>query len=78
MQKYQLDDLRIVQYNLQIKDTDKMVPEEIAESLERLCANAVVLNVGGIYAWYPSRVKYHHINEYLPAERPLLKEIIES
>lgn len=77
MDRWNLDNLRIVQYNLQIKDTAQMVPEEIAESVERLHANAVVLNVGGIYAWYPSKIKYHHINEYLPSDRPLLKEIIE-
>ncbi len=70
--------LRIIQYNLQVKDTPKMKAEKIALDLQELEANAVVLNVGGIYAWYPSRIKYHHINEYLPGDQDLLKELIKE
>lgn len=70
--------LSIVQYNLQVKDTPLMNPEKIAEDLALLGADSVVLNVGGIYAWYPSKVKYHHINEYLPSDYNLLKEVIQE
>ncbi len=70
--------LRIVQYNLQIKDTPEMKPEKIAADLKELEANAVVLNVGGIYAWYPSRIKFHHVNEYLPKNYDLLKELLKE
>ncbi len=69
--------LRMIQYNLQTKDTGGMIPEKIATDLEDSNANAVIINVGGIYAWYPSKVNYHHINEYLPANRDLLKELID-
>lgn len=71
------EELRIIQYNLQVKDTLQMVPEEIAGSVERAGANAVVLNVGGIYAWYDSKVPFHHINEYLPDGEELLEKILE-
>ncbi|WFR59461.1 family 10 glycosylhydrolase [Anaerocolumna sp. AGMB13025] len=70
--------LRIIQYNLQVKDTPKMKAVKIAEDLKELDANAVVLNVGGIYAWYPSKIQYHHINEYLPEDQDLLKNLIEE
>ena len=70
--------LRVMQYNLQVKDTPGMDAEAIAEETERLAANTVVMNVGGIYAWYPSEVRFHHINEYLPKDRDLLKELIDS
>ncbi|WMJ88925.1 alpha-amylase family protein [Anaerocolumna sp. MB42-C2] len=70
--------LRIIQYNLQVKDTPMMNPKKIAEDLKELEANAVVLNVGGIYAWYPSKIKYHHINEYLPTEYDLLEELLRE
>ena len=67
------DALRVIQYNLQIQDTDRMVPEEIAAKACEAGANAVVINAGGIYAWYRSRIPFHHINEYLPAKgNPLL------
>lgn len=71
------DALRIIQYNLQIQDTGRMVPGEIAAKACEAGANAVVLNAGGIYAWYDSRIPFHHINEYLP-EGGLLEELIRS
>lgn len=49
------DALRVIQYNLQIQDTDRMVPEEIAAKACEAGANAVVINAGGIYAWYPQQ-----------------------
>ena len=55
--------LRIMQYNLQIRDTAGMDPVKIAEETLASASNAVVINVGGIYAWYRSNVPYHHINE---------------
>ena len=66
----------MIQYNLQVRDTGKMVPKEIAQGVKKMRGNALVLNVGGIYAWYESRVPFHHRNEYLPAEKDMLKEII--
>ena len=70
--------MRIIQYNLQVADTPLMDAQKIAEELKADYANVVVINVGGIYAWYQSKVKHHHINEFLPPERELLKELIEA
>lgn len=70
--------MRIIQYNLQVVDTPLMDPKKIAKELEEDYANGVVLNVGGIYAWYQSKVKYHHINEFLPEGRDLFQELIDA
>jgi len=70
--------LRVIQTNLQVKDTIKMDPKKIAEEIHEMAANVLVMNVGGIYAWYQSKVKYHHINEFLPKDIDLLKEIISE
>ena len=70
--------LRVVQTNLQVKDTRLMDPEKIAAETEAMAGNVLVMNVGGIYAWYPSKVRYHHINEYLPKEGDLLAELIDA
>ena len=72
------DNLQIIQFNLQVQDTASMDPKEIAESVIVLGGNAVVLNIGGIYAWYNSKVPFHHINEYLPPDRELLRKIIQE
>lgn len=70
--------MRVMQYNLQVADTPGMNPEKIARKTEELACNVVVMNVGGIYAWYPSKVKYHHINEFLPKDRDLLADLIKE
>lgn len=53
--------LRVIQTNLQVLDTPKMEPEKIAAEMEDLGANVLVVNVGGIYAWYPTEVPFHTI-----------------
>ena len=55
-----------------------MNPAKIAAEIEEMAGNVLVTNMGGIYAWYPSKVKYHHINEYLPENMDLLAELIKE
>jgi hypothetical protein len=71
-------DLRVIQYNLQIDNAARIDPEKMAQDVFDHAANAIVINVGGIYAWYHSQIPFHHINEYLPENRELLEEIIEA
>ena len=70
--------LRVIQYNLQVLDTPKMDPVKLIRDAADASANAVLMNIGGIYSWYPTKVPYHHRNEYLPEGRDLLRELIEE
>jgi len=70
--------LRVVQTNLQIKDTTKINPVELARQIDELGGNALVFNVGGIYAWYDTDVDHHTKNPYLPEDTNLLEEVIEE
>lgn len=70
--------LRIIQTNMQVKDTGLIEPRRLARQLVHLGANALVFNVGGIYAWYRSEIPFHTRNEHLPPDRDLLEEIIEA
>lgn len=70
--------LRVIQTNLQVKDTPAMNPAKIAQDIEEMGANVLVMNVGGIYAWYPSRVPWHNVNPYLPKDHDLLAELIDA
>lgn len=70
--------LRVVQTNLQIIDTPLMQPKKIALEIEEMAGNVLVINAGGIYAWYQSKIKYHHINEYLSKDFDLLEDIIKE
>jgi len=70
--------LRVVQTNLQVKDTALIDAEKLAQQMEDMGANTLVFNVGGIYAWYASQVPYHKVNEYLPKDADLLRDVIEA
>ncbi|MBQ6550578.1 MAG: hypothetical protein IJL78_04135 [Lachnospiraceae bacterium] len=68
--------MRALQYNLQVRDTPKMDPIKLAEHLENVHANVVIVNAGGIYAWYDTEVPFHHKNEFLQPGQDLLGELI--
>ncbi|GBF78080.1 hypothetical protein PA598K_06683 [Paenibacillus sp. 598K] len=70
--------LRIIQPNLQVLDTARIDPQQLARQIKEMGANAMVFNVGGIYAWYPTRVPYHTVNEHLPQHTDLLREVIDA
>lgn len=61
--------MRVLQYNLQVRDTPGMDAEKIARETEEMAANVVVMNVGGIYAWYRVRLVIINVNEFLPEGR---------
>lgn len=70
--------LRIIQTNLQITDALDLDAERLAEQVLELGANALVFNVGGIYAWYPTEVPYHTRNPLMRPGRDVVKEVTEA
>lgn len=70
--------LRVIQPNMQVRDTHHINPDRLAKQLSDMGANTAVFNVGGIYAWYKSEVPEHTINEYLPENTDLLMDIINA
>ncbi len=68
----------VIQTNLQVLYTPRMDPQKLVGAVADMGANALVYNVGGIYAWYPTEVPFHAVNPYLPKGRDLLTEVIET
>ena len=66
---------RIVQTNLREIDALEK-PEEIARSLRDFGASAMVSNIGGIVAFYPTRLPYHYKNPYLRGD--FVGEMLEA
>lgn len=64
---------RIVQTNLRLTDAS-LDPETVARSLVDFGATAMLFNVGGIFAWYPSKLPLQAPNPQL--DRDLLGEMI--
>ncbi|MEC0311497.1 hypothetical protein P4H67_32520 [Paenibacillus lautus] len=70
--------LRVIQPNMQVRDTACIDPPRLAAQLKEMGANAMVFNTGGIYAWYDTQIPYHTVNGYLPEGRDLLGELITA
>lgn len=58
---------RIVQTNLREIDVREN-PAEIARALRDFGASAMVSNIGGIVAFYPTKLPYHYKNPYLTSD----------
>ena len=78
MKEWWRGNLRVLQDNLQVADTPKMNAKQIAADTKAMHANALVVNAGGIYAWYDTEVPFHHRNEFLPAGQDLLGDLIRE
>lgn len=70
--------LRIIQTNLQVTDALDLDAERLAEQILELGANALVFNVGGIYAWYPTEIPYHTVNPLMAPGRDIVGEVVEA
>lgn len=68
---------RIIQTNLQL-DQAGMDPEKVVRQLIQTDTNALVFNVGGVYAWYPTNVPYHTRNPLLRKDYDLVEEMIKQ
>lgn len=66
---------RIVQTNLRLTDAS-LDPEHVAEELAAFGATAMLFNVGGIFAWYPSELSLQAANPFL--DRDLLGAMIRA
>lgn len=69
---------RFLQFNLQVKDADLIDADEVIRyAKEELRAEAIMLNAGGIYAWYPTEVPFHQKNPYM-GDRDVFGELVEA
>jgi hypothetical protein len=59
--------IRLIQTNLPEIEAD-MDTDEYVKSIIEVSANAVLLNVGGIVANYPTDLKYHYKNPYMKGD----------
>lgn len=70
-----LEPMRIIQTNLQVTDARVLDAGRLADQILELGANALVFNVGGIYAWYPTQVPYHTVNPVMQPGRDIVGEV---
>ncbi|TVY11294.1 family 10 glycosylhydrolase [Paenibacillus cremeus] len=69
------NNLRLIQNNLREIDADMNVDREL-DRLQEFGANTWMINAGGIFAFYPSRLGYQYVTPYL--KKDLLREAVDK
>jgi hypothetical protein len=75
MNWWESNKLRLVQNNLREPDAELDV-DLLIQELKAFHANVLMMNAGGIFAFYPSKLEYHYVTPYL--KKDLLKEAIDK
>lgn len=70
------NNLRVVQTNLPAFVAADIEPEQFVADLVDMAANTLIINVGGIMAFYPTELDYHYRNPY--AADNLIGDIIQK
>ncbi len=69
--------VRLVQTNL--RETDATLdPARLARQVAEFPANTLLFGMGGIVAYYPTRVEFHYPSPYLPAGRDLFGDMLRE
>ncbi len=62
---WKANNLRVIQFNMPAYEAATMHPDSIVEDLQRSSANTLLINIGGIMAFYPTKLDFHYQNPYL-------------
>ena len=69
--------IRWVQTNL--RETDAaMDTRRLVDQLAAMRANVVLMGMGGIAAYYPTRTEFHYPSPYLPAGRDMFGDVLQE
>ncbi|RPJ52213.1 MAG: hypothetical protein EHM23_33180 [Acidobacteria bacterium] len=76
--KWWMDEpIRLVQTNL--RETDAALdPQRHVQQVAEFGANALLFNVGGIVAFYPTQIAYHYPSAHLAAGRDLFGDVVRE
>ena len=72
---WKANNLRLIQTNLPAYEATLNVDSLIAD-LESLSANVLLINAGGIMAFYPTQLDFHYTNPYMQPN--MLEDVIEQ
>lgn len=69
------NNLRVMQTNLPAYEAG-LDADSLVANLLHFSANTLIINVGGIMAFYPTKLKYHYTNPYM--KENMLKDVIQK
>lgn len=59
------NNLRVIQTNLPAYEAATLNPDSLLKDLQNFSANTLIINAGGIMAFYPTDLDFHYTNPYL-------------
>jgi hypothetical protein len=59
------NNLRVIQTNLPAYEAATLNPDSLLKDLENFSANTLLINAGGIMAFYPTELDFHYTNPFL-------------
>jgi len=60
------------------RDRRRLDPARLAGQLADMQANVVLMGMGGICAYYPTRVEFHYASPHLPAGRDMFGDFVRE
>lgn len=70
------NNLRVIQTNLPAYEAATLNPDSLLKDLKDFSANTLLINAGGIMAFYPSKLPFHYINPYIKSN--MLAEVVKK
>lgn len=71
------NNLRVIQTNLPAYEAATLNPDSLAKDLKDFSANTLLINAGGIMAFYSSKLPFHYINPYMKNNN-MLEEVVRK
>jgi hypothetical protein len=71
---WKANNLRVIQTNLPAYEAATLDPDELLADLIGFSANTLIINAGGIMAFYPTKLEYHYVNPYM--KENMLRDVI--
>ncbi len=69
------NNLRVIQTNLPAYEAATLNPDSLLKDLEACSANTLLINAGGIMAFYPTKLSFHYTNPYMKGN--MLGDVIQ-
>ncbi|WP_159466951.1 alpha-amylase family protein [Dyadobacter sp. 3J3] len=71
------NNMRVIQTNLPAYEAATLNPDSLLKDLENFSANTLLINAGGIMAFYPSELDFHYRNPFLKNNN-MLAEVVRK
>jgi Hypothetical glycosyl hydrolase 6 len=73
---WKANNLRLIQVNLPAYEAATLNPDSLVKDLLDHSANTLIINAGGIMAFYPTSLPFHYINPYM--QKNMLGDVVKK